>query len=120
MVLENNWFWSTFILERQLLNLNDTIFCCCFLIVSLLVCFVCLRGSVSRSDCLAFVVSFFFSSTQVAGQRDNRANGRDRGEKNFNWNVTSVFKVDSLTRIQTIIFELFFLAGSRGGCRENK
>lgn len=50
----------------------------------------------------------FFSSTQVAGQRDNRANGRDRGEKNFNWYVTSVFKVDSLTRIQTIFFELFF------------
>ena len=56
---------------------------------------------------LAFVV-FFFSSTQVAGQRDNRANGRDRGEKNFDWYVTSVFKVDSLTRIQTIFFELFF------------
>ena len=36
----------------------------------------------------------FFSSTQVAGQRDNRANGRDRGEKIFNRHVTSVFQVD--------------------------
>ena len=49
-----------------------------------------------------------FSSTQVAGQRDNRTNGRDRGEKNFNRYVTSVFKVDSLTRIHNIFFELFF------------
>ena len=116
MVLENNWFWSTFILERQLLNLNDPIFCCCFLslvCLFVLLCFACLRGSVSRSECFGFCC-FFFSSTQVAGQRDKRANGRDRGEKNFDWYVTSVFKVDSLTRVQTIFFELFFfLAGSR-------
>ena len=64
MVLENNWFWSTFILERQLLNLNDPIFVVVFLsLVCLFVLFCiacnCLRGSVSRSDCLAFVVSFF-------------------------------------------------------------
>ena len=118
MALENDWFWSTFSLETLLLNLNDPIFCCCFFIVSLLVCF--LRGSVSRSNCLAFFV-YIFSSTQVAGQRDNRANGRDRGEKIFNWHVTSVSQVDSLTRIHTIFSELFFfLAGSRRRCGENK
>ena len=60
-------------------------------------------------DPIVWLLLFLFlSSTQVAGQRDNRANGRDRGEKNFDWYVTSVFKVDSLTRIQTIFFELFF------------
>ena len=63
-------------------------------------------------DPIVWLLLFLFlSSTQVAGQRDNRANGRDRGEKNFNWYVTSVFKVDSLTRIQTIFFELFFFFG---------
>ena len=107
MVLENNWFWSTFILERQLLNLNDPIFVVVFFIVSLLVCFVLYCLQLFERKCFkirlfGFCCFFFLSSTQVAGQRDNRANGRDRGEKNFNWYVTSVFKVDSLTRIQTI------------------
>ena len=112
MVLENNWFWSTFILERQLLNLNDPIFCCCFLslvCLFVLLCFACLRGSVSRSECFGFCCFFFLVPLKSLDKEINELTAEIEVRKILTGRyVTSLFKVDSLTRIHTIFFELFF------------